>query len=159
MLGLPYNCPVSKNGVKTLVQEKLSSSLEDYLEVIYNFIEKNEKVRAIDISRELNVSRASVTEALKRLAEKDLIHYGRYDVISMTDEGKKLALGVIEKHNTLHYFFEEIMDLEADEACETACKIEHIISQNVLDRFTALKDFHQSHPDYIEAFKKYYREK
>ena len=141
------------------MQEKLSSSLEDYLEVIYNFIKKNEKVRAIDISRELNVSRASVTEALKKLADKNLINYGRYDVISMTDEGKMQALGVIEKHETLHYFFEKIMDLDADEAAETACKIEHIISENVFNKFSALKDFHQSHPDYIEKFKRYCREK
>ena len=54
--------------------EKLSSSLEDYLEVIYNFFENKQKVRAIDISRELSVSRASVSEALKRLAEKGFIN-------------------------------------------------------------------------------------
>lgn len=142
-----------------MIKEKLSSSLEDYLEVIYNIIDKNEKVRAIDISRELNVSRASVTEALKKLADKQLINYGRYDMISMTEEGKKQALDVIEKHNTLQYFFEEIMGLEHDEAATTACKIEHIISQNVLDRFTALKNFHKTHPEYIEAFQKYYRDK
>lgn len=142
-----------------MTKEKLSSSLEDYLEVIYNIIDKNEKVRAIDISRELNVSRASVTEALKKLADKQLINYGRYDMISMTEEGKKQALGVIEKHNTLQYFFEEIMGLEHAEAATIACKIEHIISQNVLDRFTALKNFHKTNPEYIEAFQKYYRDK
>lgn len=141
------------------MNEKLSSSLEDYLETIYNFIETNQKVRAVDIARELNVSRASVTEALKKLAEKELINYARYDVISMTTEGEKQALQVIEKHNTLQYFFEIMMGLESKEATETACKIEHIISQNVLDKFTALKDFHLTHPEYLEAFKNYYREK
>lgn len=141
------------------MQEKLTSSLEDYLEVIYNFIDKNDRVRAIDISRELNVSRASVSEALKRLADKNLINYGRYDMISMTEEGKKQALDVIEKHNTLQYFFEEIMGLDSNEAAQTACKIEHIISKDVLDRFSALKDFHQARPEYIEEFKKYYRDK
>ena len=94
-----------------MIDEKLSSSLEDYLEVIYNIIDKNQKVRAVDISRELNVSRASVTEALKKLASKGLINYGRYNMISMTETGEKQALSVIEKHNALHYLFEEIMGL------------------------------------------------
>ncbi len=141
------------------MQEKLTSSLEDYLEVIYNFINKNSSVRAVDISRELSVSRASVSEALKRLAEKKLINYGRYDVISMTEEGKKHAEKVIEKHNALQYFFEEIMGLDGEEAGQTACKIEHIISENVLEKFTALKDFHKTNPEYAEEFKKYCREK
>ncbi len=142
-----------------MVQEKLTSSLEDYLETIYNVLEQNQKVRAIDISRELNVSRASVTEALKKLADKNLINYGRYNVISMTEDGKNQALKVIEKHNTLLYFFETIMGLDSQEAVETACKIEHVISQNVLERFAALKDFHQSHPEISQIFEDYYLEK
>lgn len=141
------------------MQEKLTSSLEDYLEVIYNSINKTNSVRAVDISRELSVSRASVSEALKRLAEKKLINYGRYDVISMTDEGKKLAEKVIEKHDALQYFFEEMMGLGREEAAQTACKIEHIISENVLAKFTALRDFHTTRPEYAEEFKKYCREK
>ena len=55
----------------------LTSSLEDYLEVISNYLKKYNKVRAIDISKELNVSRASVSEALKRLSKQGLINYGR----------------------------------------------------------------------------------
>lgn len=141
------------------MQEKLTSSLEDYLEVICNYIDKNDKVRAIDISRELGVSRASVSEALKRLAEKNLINYGRYDMISLTNEGKMQALKVIEKHQALQYFFEEIMGLDSNEAAQTACKIEHIISENVLKKFTALKDFHKTHPEYAQSFQKYCREK
>ena len=47
--------------------EKLTASLEDYLEIICNYINCNKKIRAIDISKELKVSRASVTEALKKL--------------------------------------------------------------------------------------------
>ncbi len=140
-----------------MIDEKLSSSLEDYLEVIYNIIDKNQKVRAVDISRELNVSRASVTEALKKLASKGLINYGRYNMISMTETGEKQALSVIEKHNALHYFFEEIMGLSSIKAAETACKIEHIISKDILERFTAFKDFHKNHPEYIKTLHKYYQ--
>lgn len=138
------------------MQEKLTSSLEDYLETIYNFIEKNENIRAIDISRELNVSRASVTEALKKLASKNLVNYGRYDVISLTDEGKVQAVSVISKHKALHNFFENILGLSPDEASENACKIEHVISENALDRLTAFTKYQTVHSEYIEAFKQTY---
>ena len=71
--------------------EKLSASLEDYIEVIYNSIKYNESVKAVDIARELNVSRASVTEALNKLSDKGLINYGRYQTIKITDMGIKIA--------------------------------------------------------------------
>ena len=141
------------------MQEKLSSSLEDYLETIYNFIEENKSIRAIDISHALNVSRASVTEALKKLASKNLINYGRYDVISMTEEGKKQAVSVITKHKALHHFFESILGLPADEASENACRIEHVISENALDRIAAFTQYQLQHSQEIEAFKKTYTEK
>lgn len=138
------------------MQEKLSSSLEDYLETIYNFIEENKSIRAIDISHALNVSRASVTEALKKLASKNLINYGRYDVISMTEEGKKQAVSVITKHKALHHFFESILGLPADEASENACRIEHVISENALDRIAAFTQYQLQHSQEIEAFKNTY---
>ncbi len=139
------------------MQEKLSSSLEDYLETIYNFIEKNKSIRAIDISHELKVSRASVTEALKKLASKDLINYGRYDVISMTDEGKKQALKVITKHKALHNFFEKILGLSPEEASENACKIEHVISENALERIAAFTEYYTNYSKEIENFTDIYK--
>lgn len=138
------------------MQEKLTSSLEDYLETIYNFIEINENIRAVDISRELNVTRASVTEALKKLASKNLVNYGRYDVISLTEEGKKQARSVISKHKALHNFFENILGLSAEEASENACRIEHVISENALNRITAFTEHQILHSENIEAFKQTY---
>lgn len=141
------------------MQEKLSSSLEDYLETIYNFIEENKSIRAIDISHALNVSRASVTEALKKLASKNLINYGRYDVISMTEEGKKQAVSVISKHKALHHFFESILGLSPEEASENACRIEHVISENALDRIVAFTEYQTRRSEEIETFKNTYTEK
>ena len=64
------------------MEEKiLSSGLEDYLECIYNNIQEKGSVKAIEISKELDVSRASVTDALHRLAQKNYINYERYGAI------------------------------------------------------------------------------
>ena len=116
--------------------EKLTASLEDYLEIICNYADSEKQVRAIDISRELNVSRASTTEALKKLANRGLINYGRYDTISLTNSGKEIAQNIVSKHKILQSFFEKILDLEENEASYNACKIEHVITDNAFKKIS-----------------------
>ena len=119
-----------------MAEKILSSGLEDYLECIYNNIQNKGSVKAIDISRELNVSRASVTDALKRLANKGYISYERYGKINLLDTGIEKSQTVIEKHEILTTFFEKILKLSKEEATENACRIEHVITEKA---FTQLK--------------------
>ena len=135
-----------------MTKKQLTSGLEDYIEVISNHLKYHQKVRAIDISRELNVSRASVSEALKRLADMGLINYSRYDVISITEEGEKAAQKVINRHNLLKSFFTEILGLEDNEAAENACEIEHVITENVYNRLTDYVKFNREHPELMQEF-------
>ncbi|MCM1264608.1 MAG: metal-dependent transcriptional regulator [Candidatus Gastranaerophilales bacterium] len=116
----------------------LSSGLEDYLECIYNNIEDKGSVKAIQLSKDLNVSRASVTDALHRLAEREFIHYERYGTIAITEKGIAKAQEIIEKHNILKAFFKDVLLLSDDEASENACRIEHVITQNA---FNKLKEY------------------
>ena len=99
---------------------EISSSLEDYIEAVYSIYTKDNKVKAIDVARRLNVSRASVTEALQKLEQFGLINYGHYGTISVTEEGVKKAKEVIKKHETLSEFFENILGVEHSLAEETA---------------------------------------
>ena len=108
---------------------KLTASLEDYLEIICNYHNSNTSIRAVDIAKELKISRASVSEALKKLASKKYITYGRYDAISLTEEGFVIAQDIISKHKTLQTFFEKILGLSKEEAALNACKIEHVITE------------------------------
>ena len=116
----------------------LSSGLEDYLECIYNNIQEKGSVKAIQLSKDLCVSRASVTDALHRLAEHELINYERYGTIAITEKGISKAKEIIEKHNILKIFFEKVLLLSDDEASENACRIEHVITENA---FIQLKRF------------------
>lgn len=116
--------------------EKLTASLEDYLEIICNYSNSGKPIRAIDISKELNVSRASVTEALKKLANKGYINYGRYDSISLTQYGKEIAESIISKHTVLQAFFEKILGLSKEEASLNACRIEHVITDNAFNKIS-----------------------
>ena len=138
--------------------EKLSASLEDYIEVIYNSIKYNESVKAVDIARELNVSRASVTEALNKLSDKGLINYGRYQTIKITDMGIKIAEDVVNRHSSLSSFFENVLGAGRKEAEENACRIEHIISAELLDRIEAYLGFVQANSEISAKFKDYYLE-
>ncbi len=112
----------------------LSASLEDYLEVISNSINAGLNIRAIDISKQMNVSRASVTEALKKLASKGYINYDRYEMLSLTESGKELANKIVSKHIILQKFFEEKLGLSIEEASDNACKIEHVITENAFNK-------------------------
>jgi len=71
-----------------ILTDTLTASLEDYLEAIFQIIAEKQAVRPKDIARRLKVSNASVTGALRSLAEKKLINYAPYDVISLTTDGK-----------------------------------------------------------------------
>ncbi|MDD3766503.1 MAG: metal-dependent transcriptional regulator [Eubacteriales bacterium] len=141
---------------------KVTASLEDYLEAIYEIIEEKQGVKAVEVAKRLNVKRSSVTEALKNLSEKNLVNYGRYDVISLTPSGVKVAKKVIEKHKTLYDFFTKILGLTPEEASENACKVEHVISEDVLQRLIAFIEFNNnyycSEKKYVDEFQKFYEE-
>jgi DtxR family Mn-dependent transcriptional regulator len=133
--------------------QNLTSSLEDYLECIYNKISLNNSVKAVEISKTLNVSRASVTEALNKLAQKEYIKYGRYRAITITELGIAKAKEIINKHNVLQNFFEKVLEIEKSEATKTACKIEHIISDEVITKLSRLTAYLSQNQKYKTKIK------
>ncbi|MFT5233241.1 MAG: DtxR family Mn-dependent transcriptional regulator [Candidatus Krumholzibacteriia bacterium] len=125
---------------------KVSASLEDYLEAIYHTVEAKGAARAKDIVMALGVHNSSVTQALRSLSEKELINYAPYDVITLTEAGKDIALDVVYRHKTLAAFLENVFGLPADEADEGACRIEHVISPTVFDRFVKFVEYFENCP-------------
>jgi DtxR family Mn-dependent transcriptional regulator len=114
--------------------EPLSESMEDYLEAIFHIEKEKRAARAKDIAQRLNVKAPSVTGALRVLAEKGLINYAPYDVITLTARGKRMAREVVLRHETLYGFFVKVLRIGPDEANDAACKMEHVISPTILDR-------------------------
>lgn len=132
----------------------LSASLEDYLELICVLMETSECVKAVELSRKLNVSRASVSEALAKLAKKNLIVYEGHKGISVTPEGLKKAKEVIEKHKIFTDFFEKTLGLEKEDAEENACKIEHVVSESLFRKIQAFQNYCQNNKEFTESFRK-----
>ena len=132
----------------------LSSGLEDYIEAIYIADINKTQLKASQLARNLNISRASVSEALAKLISRELIQYESYGIIKLTENGKKEAVQVFHKHNVLKEFFEKILIVESDEAEEISCKIEHIVSKNILEKVRQYTLFYQRHPEIADMFKK-----
>lgn len=133
--------------------QNLSSGLEDYIEAIYTSDLNKQPLKGAELARILNISRASVSEALSKLVNKGLIEYNSYQTISLTQKGKTEAKKVYAKHNTLKKFFETVLDIDSDEAGENACKIEHIISANILSKMEKLTDFFEKHKKILDIYR------
>jgi DtxR family Mn-dependent transcriptional regulator len=137
----------------------LSASLEDYIEAIYHIVEQKLVARSKEIAARLDVSRASVTEALRALAKKGLINYAPYEAITMTEKGRRAAEDVIFRHEALKRFFVEVLALDKAIAEEAACKIEHTAPPEVISRMISFTEFMQRCPrggdDLIQGFNDY----
>lgn len=120
---------------------QLSSSLEDYLEAIFRIVQQKQAARAKDIADRLSVGRSSVTGALKALSERDLVNYAPYDIITLTDKGRTVAEEIARRHEVLRDFFVKLLSIDETEADATACKMEHAISDTILERFIEFVEF------------------
>lgn len=138
----------------------LSASLEDYIEAIYHIIEAKLVARSKEIAARLGVSRASVTEALRALSKKGLIHYAPYEAITLTDEGRDVAEDVIFRHEALKNFFIKVLSISNSTAEEGACKIEHAAPPEIIARMIAFTKFMQIWPkgdeNMLQGFSDYY---
>lgn len=113
---------------------KLTGSLEDYLETVY-LIEKNKgEVRITDIAIFMNLSKPSVNKAISNLKKSGLLEHEKYGSINLTKLGMKLAKEIYFRHETLTKFFIETLGIDPDIAQDEACKIEHIISHQTLNK-------------------------
>ncbi|MBW8035126.1 MAG: DtxR family transcriptional regulator [Planctomycetes bacterium] len=136
--------------------EKLSASLEDYLEAIFWIAQSKGAARAKDIAKRLCVKASSVTGALQSLGEKKYVNYAPYDVITLTSEGLEVAKKVVRRHQILKDFFVDVLGVDADIADEGACSLEHSIPRTVVERLVDFMEFMEVCPrggkDWLKGF-------
>ncbi|OPY86890.1 MAG: Transcriptional regulator MntR [Syntrophaceae bacterium PtaU1.Bin231] len=124
----------------------LTASLEDYLESIFHIIAEKQVARPKDIAGRLEVSYASVTGALRALADRGLINYTPYDVVTLTIKGKSAAEEVVRRHQALRNFFVNVLAVGEKDADDAACKMEHSIPDVILERFIQFARFVETCP-------------
>lgn len=111
----------------------MHESGENYLETILMLKEKKGTVRSIDIARELNFSKPSVSRAMGILREDGYITMENSGEIQLTDAGREKAESVYSRHRLLTAFLREVAEVSAEMAEENACRMEHILDQEVVD--------------------------
>ena len=121
----------------------VSASAEDYLEAIYLICNQKGVARSRDIMEHLSVSGPSVTEALQLLKKKDLVNYTPYEAITLTEQGECIAQDVLHRHVRLKEFLVEVLCVEEHVADEGACKMEHVVSEEIIDRMIRYRRFLQ----------------
>lgn len=129
----------------------LSQAVEDYLKAIYKLQSEDKGASTTRIAEALDVSSASATNMIKRLAKMGLVDYQSYKGASLTASGKKIALEIIRHHRLLELYLLEVMGYSWDEVHEEAEKLEHHISEQFEDKIAELLDnpTHDPHGDPI----------
>ena len=118
----------------------LSESMEDYLEAIAELIAVEGHAHTKEIAQKLNVKMPSVTGALRQLEQLGYIIYNTHYPVQLTEEGKKVADGILKRHLVLKSFFSGILGLPSDKASETACRLEHAVDDDTISRFTLFSE-------------------
>ncbi len=114
---------------------------ENYLKAIYKLSMVAKNVSTNQIAAELATKASSVTDMLRKLAEKLLINYTRYQGVSLTQTGEKVAVNIIRRHRLWEYFLVEKLNFKWDEVHEMAEEMEHISSTELIDRLDEFMGF------------------
>ncbi|GAB4154293.1 MAG: metal-dependent transcriptional regulator [Winogradskyella sp.] len=130
----------------------ITLSEENYLKTIYHL--ENQQGSAVStnaIAEKIETKASSVTDMVKKLADKDFINYKKYQGVSLTKKGKNTALNIIRKHRLWEVFLVDKLNFSWDEVHDVAEQLEHIKSPKLIDELDAFLEFptHDPHGDPI----------
>jgi DtxR family Mn-dependent transcriptional regulator len=141
-------------------ERQLSPQMEDYLESIYHLCEEHGVARVKSIAKCLLVSYPSVVSAIKNLKRRQLVYQEHYGYVRLTDKGQKIAGAVIYRHEVLTRFLMDILGMDRETASNEACKIEHAVSLETVERIDAVSEFVENEPminlDWKKEFRRFY---
>ena len=123
-----------------------TTSEENYLKAIFHLQEKEGTVTTNVLAERLQTKPASVTDMMKKLNAKKLLHYKPYYGFSLSTEGKKIALSIIRRHRLWEYFLSEKLKFDWNEVHLLAEELEHVSSRQLIDRLDKYLGFPQFDP-------------
>jgi DtxR family Mn-dependent transcriptional regulator len=111
-----------------------STSAENYIKTIFHLQNGQNTVTTNALAEKLNTKPASVTDMMKKLKSKKLLHYQPYQGFRLSHEGKKVALDIIRRHRLWEYFLAEKLKFKWDEVHIVAEDLEHVSSKKLIDK-------------------------
>lgn len=120
---------------------------ENYLKIIYRLSNgTDEEISTNAVAELAQTKAASVTDMLRKLAEKGWVNYQKYQGVRLTKDGEKIALSIVRKHRLWEVFLVEKMGFNWDEVHEIAEQLEHIESDELINKLDAFLDFPKTDP-------------
>ena len=111
-----------------------STSEENYIKTIFHLQNGQNTVTTNELAERLRTKPASVTDMMKKLKAKKLLHYQPYQGFRLTNEGKKVALDIIRRHRLWEFFLAEKLKFKWDEVHAVAEHLEHVSSKKLIDK-------------------------
>jgi DtxR family Mn-dependent transcriptional regulator len=106
----------------------MSASTEEYLEALYTLTQGDKTASTTEIAKHLKVAPASVTEMLRRLADRGYVSYSPYQGVTLTEAGHRMAQNMARKHRLLERFLHDVLKIGNDKVHDEACEMEHGLS-------------------------------
>jgi len=119
------------------VSTNFSATEENYIKAIFHLQQVDGNVTTNEVATELNTKAASVTDMLKKLKQKKILNYEKYQGFRLSAEGKKIALNIVRKHRLWEFFLVEKLEFGWDEVHEMAEELEHLTSTKLIDKLDA----------------------
>lgn len=127
--------------------DMFTHSEENYLKAIYHLgLLSSEGISTNAIAKRLETKASSVTDMIKKLSAKKVLEYKKYQGVTLTDLGKKIAANIIRKHRLWEVFLVEKLKFSWDEVHDVAEQLEHIKSSKLIDELDAFLDFPKQDP-------------
>src|SRR5690554_7659989 len=125
----------------------MTNSEENYLKIIYHLsLNSNSGVSTNAIAHAMESKPSSVTDMVQKLADKNLVAYKKYQGVQLTEKGKEVAMHIVRKHRLWEVFLVEKLGFSWDEVHDIAEQLEHIQSENLIDRLDKFLDFPTEDP-------------
>ena len=130
-----------------LKKEMFTLSEENYLKAIFHLETVSGKgISTNAIAKKLETKASSVTDMIKKLADKEVLVYKKYQGVSLTNLGKKTAIGIIRKHRLWEVFLVDKLNFSWDEVHDVAEQLEHIKSPKLINELDAFLGFPKTDP-------------
>ncbi|WP_151191877.1 transcriptional regulator MntR [Desulfotomaculum copahuensis] len=129
---------------------RLTASMEDYLEMIYRLSAEKGYTRTHDLAVALNVQPPSTTRMIQRMSELGLVNYEKYGIITLSQKGKEVGDALLHRHMMVEEFLKLIGVTE--NILEETEKIEHTIGVDTLQKLANLTAFLKNNPQILKVF-------